>query len=308
MTEEATSTQHMNISEFSDINEYTTSNQRPKEAEVNIGPVPFHDADPLGTSIVPSITQESQVNGEYQMRHLGSQAAVLVAPQDRIIAWNHLNTSMHILLSRSIILKALSLLIMSSNSSVNLVKRLDTMGLSDMSKIVKLMTVTAMNRVEMNSSQNQIEYSNLPFSLSKDFLQLATHVSLAARCCLNNLSIAITALPENDNESAKLVMEMCIKDLVMLSDGMFVPKSRFAVTQALVNILASHGGSSLMESTYGEAPLSPSTGMYNTVCFTIIYYIIIIIIKYLSLNLISNQTYEIIRMRNFMKNLVKWSN
>lgn len=194
------------------------------------------------------------------MKHLGTQAAQLTAPQDRIIAWNHVTISMQILLTRTIILRALSLLIKSSSDSSNLVKYLETLGLSDMTKIMKLMTLTAMSRVEVQSLQDLVEYSNLSSSLNKDFLQLVTQVPLALKCCLNNLSLAITALPENDSESSKLVVDMCVKDLTMLAEGLFVSRSRFAVTQALVNILAAHGGNSLMKNGIEEVSLSPTQG------------------------------------------------
>lgn len=231
--------------------------------ESSIGPVPFQEADPLGAAIVPRITQDTQALCEYQMKHLGVQAALLTAPQDRIIAWNHLTVSMQILLARTIILRALSLLMKSSNDASNLIKHLTTLGLFDMSKIMKLMTLTAMSRVEVQSLQDQIEYGNLSLSsssLNKDFLQLVTQVPLPLKCCLNNLSIAITALPENDAESSKLVVDMCVKDLTMLAEGLFVSRSRFAVTQSLVNILASHGGSRLMDNRADEVPLSPVQG------------------------------------------------
>lgn len=224
--------------------------------ESALGPVAFQEADPLGASVVPRVTQETQTSCEYQMKYLGVQAALLTAPQDRIIAWNNLTISMQILLTRTIILRSLSLLIKSCNDALNLVKHLGILGLSDMAKIMKLMTLTAMNRIEVQSLQDQIEYGSLS-SLRKDFLQLVTQVPLALRCCLNNLCIAITVLPENDLESSKLVVDMCVKDLTMLAEGLFVSKSRFAVTQALINILAAHGGDSLMRNSRDEVPLSP---------------------------------------------------
>lgn len=212
---------------------------------------------------MPRVTQQIEVPSEYKMKHLGAQAALITAPQDRIIAWNHLTISMHILLARTIILRALALLMKTNNVSSNLIKHLATLGLSDMAKIMKLMTLTAMSRVEMETLENQIDTGNLS-SLRKDFLQLVTQVPLALRSCLNNLSMAITVLPENDVESSKLVVDMCVKDLTMLAEGLFVSRSRFAVTQALVNILAAHGGCSLMRNGGGgeEVPLSPVQGEF----------------------------------------------
>lgn len=226
------------------------------ETELRMGPVPFQIPDPLGSSVVPSVTQEQGNNSQYQVRNLGQQASALKSPQDRIIAMWHLNTVTHILLCRSLILKSLALLISNSNT-VNLIKHLEVIGLSDMRKIVKLMTLTATNRVEVSNVQNPVDQGHLPFSLNKHFLQLTTQVPLAASYCLNNLSIAIAALAENDAESSKLVVDMCTKDLIMIATGVCASKNGFAVTQALINILSIHGGSSLMHAAQEDLTLSP---------------------------------------------------
>lgn len=232
-------------------------------SESSIGPVPFQEADPLGASIVPHVTQETQNICEHQTRNLGAQAALLVLPQDRIVAWKHLTTSMQVLMSRTLILRALSLLIMSNSDSEGLLKYLEIIGLSDMKKIMKLMMLTAMNRVDIQSLKDHAEYGNLSASLNRDFLQLVTQVPREARCCLNNLSIAITEIPEKDAESSKFVVDMCVKDLTMLAEGLFVSRSRFAVTQALVNILSVHGGSSLKKSVADEILRSPTQSEFT---------------------------------------------
>lgn len=97
-------------------------------------PVPFKDNDPLGSSITPNTTHESNSKGEYQMRYLGSQASLLVSSQDRILALKHLTKTMHILLSRNIVLNVLSLLSIGSNT-INLIKSLEIIGLSDIRKV-----------------------------------------------------------------------------------------------------------------------------------------------------------------------------
>lgn len=226
------------------------------ESELRMGPVPFQIPDPLGSSVVPSVTQEQGNNSQYQVRNLGQQASALTSPQDRIIVTWHLNTITHILLCRSLILKSLALLISNSNT-VNLIKHLEVIGLSDMRKIVKLMTLTATNRVEVSNVQNPIDQGHLPFSLNKHFLQLTAQVPLAASYCLNNLSIAIATLAENDAESSKLVVDMCTKDLILLATGVCASKNGFAVTQALINILSIHGGSSLMHTAQEDLTMSP---------------------------------------------------
>lgn len=229
-----------------------------KNLKVNIGPMPFDEVkDPLGSSVVPTITYEQRTRSQYQMLHLGNQASQLLLPQDRIVALTNLISSIHILLSRSITLKVLSLLTSSSNT-VNLVKNLETMGLSDMHKIVSLMTLTAINRVEVSGIQTPTDYYDLPFTLNKNLQQLISHVSLPNSYCLHHLSTAIAALAENDIESSKLLVEMCSKDLIVSAAGVLVSSKGFSVTQALINILSAHGGSSLMQINTENVPLSPT--------------------------------------------------
>nr|XP_022910583.1 probable E3 ubiquitin-protein ligase HERC1 [Onthophagus taurus] len=204
---------------------------------------PFKDHDPLGAAITPSvIIQDSEIKSEYQMRYLGSQASLLIAPQNRILALNHLTKSMHILLSRNITLNLLSLLSIGANS-INLIRNLKMIGLSDIRKVVKLMTLTAMNRVEIGNVhiRNDHIYS---LTVTKCFSQFLGSLSSAS---LNHLSVSIAALASNDVESSKLIIGMCTKELMIASTRNYLPKCEFAVTQSLVQMLSSHGGCSLLE-------------------------------------------------------------
>ncbi|KAJ8960520.1 hypothetical protein NQ318_013805 [Aromia moschata] len=203
------------------------------DKEFRVESIPLERLDPLGTSAVPKVAGESENKNESQTRYIGSQAAQLTTPLNRILALKHLTASVHVLLSRTVILNVLSLLSMSTNY-VTLVSCLELIGLSDIRKVVRLMTLTAMNRVEINDIQNTRDFPN--FQLPKGFSQLATHLTPSASACLNYLSVSIAALAQNEMESSNLVVNMCTKDLVMSAFGVTVPKSGFAVTQALEEV------------------------------------------------------------------------
>ncbi|KAJ8965419.1 hypothetical protein NQ314_004172 [Rhamnusium bicolor] len=230
------------------------------EKEFKVDNINLEKLDPLGTSAVPKVSNDMENKSECQTRYIGNQASLLCTSLDRILALKHLTSSIHILLSRTIILNVLSLLSMSTNY-VTLVSCLELIGLSDIRKVVRLMTLTAMNRVEINNIQNSIDFPN--FQLPKDFSQLVTHLSNAASSCLNYLSVSIAALAQNEVESSNLVVNICTKDLIMSAFGVAVPKSGFAVTQALVNILSTHGGCSLMDLPKEEMPASPQANRNN---------------------------------------------
>lgn len=213
------------------------------EESFTIDPVAFNHLDPLGTDSVPKITTDGSAKSEGQTKYIGEQAMSLVSSLDRILALKNLTTSIHIMLSRSIVLNLLSLLSMSTNY-VTLTNRLEMIGLSDIRKVVRLMTLTAMNRVEISNVQNFGDFPNL--KLPSHFIQLS-NLSPEASSCLNCLSISIAALAQNDVSSSNLVVNMCTNDLVMCALGFKAFKCGFAVTQALINILSTHGGNSLMD-------------------------------------------------------------
>ncbi|KAK9737174.1 HECT-domain (ubiquitin-transferase) [Popillia japonica] len=216
------------------------------DQHVSPDPVPFKENDPLGASISPAAINDCDPKSGYQMRYLGSQASLLVSSQDRILALKHLTKSMHILLSRNIVLNILSLLSTGSNT-INLIKSLEMIGLSDIRKVVRLMSLTAMNRIEIDNFNIQDDSNTNCFFMTKCFDQLVTQISTAANSCLKNLSISIAALAQNDAEASKMVVDMCTKDLIMAAMRVYIPKCGFAVTQSLVGILSTHGGSSLLD-------------------------------------------------------------
>lgn len=236
-------------------------------------PLFFKEVDPLGSQLVPNVTVESQIKTDYQMRFLGVQTSQLTFSQDRIIALKHLTHAIHILLSRSVILNVLSVLCL-SNSSCDLAKSLETIGLSDVRKIVRLMTLTATGRVEINDINIDGDATvNSPLALMKGFSQLTSSLPAVASSCLNYLSMSIAALSQTDSEVSKLVVNLCTKDLVAAAIGLIPSKSfisqniavincvsSIAVIQALVSILSSFGGMSLIESPKEELPKAPAQG------------------------------------------------
>lgn len=131
-----------------------------------------------------------------------------------------------------------------------------------------------MNRVEITKIQDLPEFLN--FRLPKDFDQLTTNLPNATNACLKHLSVSIAALSQNDLESSNLVVNICTKNLLMGAFRVVIPKQGtyllyislkkifyicygigFTVTQALVNILSTHGGCSLMDLPKEEICLSP---------------------------------------------------
>ncbi|KAF5301595.1 hypothetical protein FQR65_LT08900 [Abscondita terminalis] len=252
VTEVDTQTVKFKIPEFStteDIKSYLGL----RNSEI-VAPLLFQENDPMGISAIPTVTRESFVKSDYQMRYLGAQALLLKTSKDRVEALRHLNISIHILLSRSIVLNMLSQLSKTTNLA-GLVKNLETMGLSDICKVVRLMTLVAMNRVEIVSTSCGNDLKNYSSFLLNSISRWTIGTS-TANSCLANLSVIIGALAQNNPDSSKLVVNMCTKDLIMTALGSTVSKNGFAVTQALVEILAAHGGYSLMEISKEEISLN----------------------------------------------------
>nr|CAI5839109.1 unnamed protein product [Callosobruchus analis] len=211
---------------------------------MRVGTVAMERYDPLGGNAVPKMADQKEERSDVKARFIGSQAAQLSTSIDRMLGLKNLTTTMHILLSRTIVLKVLSLLSMSSDY-VSLVNCLELIGLSDITKVVRLMTLTAMHRVEINNIKIPEQPSE--FQLPKDVFQFVTHLSSSVSSCLNYLSVSIAALALKQMKASNLVVDICTKDLIMAAFGVAVPKTGFAVTQALVNILSTHGGVSLMD-------------------------------------------------------------
>lgn len=169
---------------------------------------------------------------------------LLDTPLTRIAALKTTTASTHILLSRTILLNILASLSSIPNHA-HLANCLELVGLSDIRKIVRLMTLTAMDRVEVGRVQIVNNFSNhkLPAIIS----QLANNTSSATGACLNYLSAGIAALASCELESTNLIVDLCTRDLLMSALGTAVPKAGFVVTRALVDILSAHGGCALAD-------------------------------------------------------------
>lgn len=184
--------------------------------------VPLSIPDPLGASFIPVVCQSStpvmSPIGPLNQSDtpLGEQAANLTSSKDRITALQRVCEASQISLSRSVVMNALGHLT-SSGTKSNLTYGLNAIGLSDVRKVVRLMSLMA----GTNSK------------------------------ALSNLSSAIASVISTDESASKLVIFMCAQELLSLANGEDADgntfESSFAVIQALVEMLTSEG-----ESLFGE--------------------------------------------------------
>lgn len=128
---------------------------------------------------------------------------------------------------------------------VTLISSLKLIGLTDITKVVRLMVLLAMNRVEISCITDSQESSL--YQVPKDFSHLVSNVSFAANACLHHLSVSIAALAQSEITASNMVIDICSKDLMKYALGAPIPKFSFAVIQSLVNILSTHGGCSLLD-------------------------------------------------------------
>lgn len=138
-----------------------------------------------------------------------------------------------------------------TSNIVTLIDCLKLIGLTDITKVVRLMILVAMNRVEISSITDfkDISHNHIP----SHFSQLISNLSFTAYSCLHHLGISIAALAHSEVEASRLVIDICSKDLMKCALGAPIPKYSFAVTQSLVNILSTHGGCSLFDISKEEA-------------------------------------------------------
>ncbi|XP_069694063.1 probable E3 ubiquitin-protein ligase HERC1 isoform X1 [Periplaneta americana] len=241
------------------------------ERKIAPEPLLLKEPDPLGATTVPNITLEATssnlsgqlksgtTKGDGKHKSLGEQASLLTSSQDRIMALQRITAAAQILVARSVVMRALSLLSV-SGTSCSLPAGLAAIGLSDIRKVVRLMSLTAGDRVELASDLQQPLTEGGPRpgggAPSLQLTHLTSHLPPATATCLNYLSCAIAALAQTDMEASELVLHMCTKELLAAAMGAVnqSPSNRlgtpdvtpgFAVTQALVSLLASHGGTSL---------------------------------------------------------------
>lgn len=105
-------------------------------------------------------------------------------------------------------------LLLCSGMSCSLPAGLAAISLSDIHKVVRLMSLTAGGRVELASDMQPLTEGGPRPGAGASSLQLGhltSHLPPAAATCLNYLSCAIAALAQTDTEASELVLQMCTK-------------------------------------------------------------------------------------------------
>ncbi|XP_067298543.1 probable E3 ubiquitin-protein ligase HERC1 isoform X4 [Pseudorasbora parva] len=246
-------------------------------------PVPeavhFPDTDPLGASVAMvtatnsmeetllqidvkpalSIGCQSSVDKSSSGRlSLGEQAAGLQTPADRLVALKRVTAAAQVLLARTMVMRALSLLSV-SGSSCSLAAGLESLGLTDIRTLVRLMCLAAAGRAGLSTGLALGPGSSeRPRGASKPTKPIS---------CLAYLSTAVGCLASNSPSAAKLLVQLCTQNLISAATGMnlttvddpiqrkFLPSflrgvaeenklvtsPNFVVTQALVALLADKG-------------------------------------------------------------------
>ncbi|XP_050402259.2 probable E3 ubiquitin-protein ligase HERC1 [Patella vulgata] len=213
------------------------------ERKNNPDPVRFMENDPLGARFLQDKSAElitDSLGGsvprvsrsESRGKSLAEQANHLTTGPDRMLALRRTAAGMHVLLARTVVMNVLKLLAQ-SYSSCNLSEALNDIGLSDIMLIVQLMSLCAAGKMNI-SKKPQGEQSD--------------H--------LHHLTISIGSLVQDNSQALRQLMNFCTEELMLAAMGLnpSVPSSHrssqiptrtstFAVTQALVSLLAKKGWS-----------------------------------------------------------------
>ncbi|KAB1277623.1 putative E3 ubiquitin-protein ligase HERC1 [Camelus dromedarius] len=235
-------------------------------------PVQFPDSDPLGASVAMVTATNSMEETLMQIGchgsveksssgriTLGEQAAALASPHDRVVALRRVTAAAQVLLARTMVMRALSLLSV-SGSSCSLAAGLESLGLTDIRTLVRLMCLAAAGRAGLSTS---------PSSMASTSERSRGGHSKANKpiSCLAYLSTAVGCLASNTPSAAKLLVQLCTQNLISAATGVnlttvddpiqrkFLPSflrgiaeenklvtsPNFVVTQALVALLADKG-------------------------------------------------------------------
>uniref|UniRef100_A0A4W2I6J6 HECT and RLD domain containing E3 ubiquitin protein ligase family member 1 n=1 Tax=Bos indicus x Bos taurus TaxID=30522 RepID=A0A4W2I6J6_BOBOX len=235
-------------------------------------PVQFPDSDPLGASVAMVTATNSMEETLMQIGchgsveksssgriTLGEQAAALANPHDRVVALRRVTAAAQVLLARTMVMRALSLLSV-SGSSCSLAAGLESLGLTDIRTLVRLMCLAAAGRAGLSTSPSAVasasERSRGGHSKANKPIS-----------CLAYLSTAVGCLASNTPSAAKLLVQLCTQNLISAATGVnlttvddpiqrkFLPSflrgiaeenklvtsPNFVVTQALVALLADKG-------------------------------------------------------------------
>ncbi|XP_038640315.1 probable E3 ubiquitin-protein ligase HERC1 isoform X8 [Scyliorhinus canicula] len=234
-------------------------------------PVQFPDSDPLGASVAMVTATNSMEETLMQIGCLGSvdkclsgrvtlgeQAAALLNPHDRVMALRRVTAAAQVLLARTMVMRALSLLSV-SGSSCSLAAGLESLGLTDIKTLVRLMCLAAAGRAGLSPSPGTTSISDRPRGVHSKANKPIS--------CLAYLSTAVGCLASNSPSAAKLLVQLCTQNLISAATGMnlttiddpiqrkFLPSflrgiaeenklvtsPNFVVTQALVALLADKG-------------------------------------------------------------------
>ncbi|XP_078055944.1 putative E3 ubiquitin-protein ligase HERC1 [Mustelus asterias] len=246
-------------------------------------PVQFPDSDPLGASVAMVTATNSMEETLMQIGCLGSvdkgssgrvtlgeQAAALLNPHDRVMALRRVTAAAQVLLARTMVMRALSLLSV-SGSSCSLAAGLESLGLTDIKTLVRLMCLAAAGRAGLSPSPGTTSISDRPRGVHS---KVNKPIS-----CLAYLSTAVGCLASNSPSAAKLLVQLCTQNLISAATGMnlttiddpiqrkFLPSflrgiaeenklvtsPNFVVTQALVALLADKGAK--LRPTYDKAEM-----------------------------------------------------
>uniref|UniRef100_A0A3Q2XK51 HECT-type E3 ubiquitin transferase n=1 Tax=Hippocampus comes TaxID=109280 RepID=A0A3Q2XK51_HIPCM len=230
--------------------------------------VQFPDSDPLGASAAMVTATNSMEETLLQIGcqisvdksssgrvTLGEQAAALQNPHDRVMALRRVTSAAQVLLARTMVMRALSLLSV-SGSSCSLAAGLESLGLTDIRTLVRFMCLAAAGRAGLSTGptagSGHAERTRGGAKASKPI------------SCLAYLSTAVGCLASNNPNAAKLLVQLCTQNLISAATGMnlttvddpvqrkFLPSflrgvaeenklitsPNFVVTQALVALLA----------------------------------------------------------------------
>uniref|UniRef100_A0AAZ3RI90 HECT-type E3 ubiquitin transferase n=1 Tax=Oncorhynchus tshawytscha TaxID=74940 RepID=A0AAZ3RI90_ONCTS len=223
--------------------------------------VQFPDSDPLGASVAMVTATNSmeetllQIGCQGAVENsssgrvtLGEQAAALENPHDRVMALRRVTSAAQVLLARTMVMRALCRL-----------AGLESLGLTDIRTLVRLMCLAAAGRAGLSTSPTSGSgASERPRGATKASKPIS---------CLAYLSTAVGCLASNSPNAAKLLVQLCTQNLISAATGMnlttvddpvqrkFLPSflrgvaeenklvtsPNFVVTQALVALLADKG-------------------------------------------------------------------
>ncbi|XP_041442593.1 probable E3 ubiquitin-protein ligase HERC1 isoform X2 [Xenopus laevis] len=236
-------------------------------------PVQFSDSDPLGASVAMVTATNSMEETLMQIGchgtleksssgriTLGEQAAALVNPHDRVMALRRVIAAAQVLLARTMVMRALSLLSV-SGSSCSLAAGLESLGLTDIRTLVRLMCLAAAGRAGLSTSLSTT------LSTSSERSRGLHSKTSKPISCLAYLSTAVGCLASSTPSAARLLVQLCTQNLISAATGVnlttvddpvqrkFLPSflrgiaeenklvtsPNFVVTQALVALLADKG-------------------------------------------------------------------